>query len=645
MTRRGNPQGQRRPAANMLLLSLLACRAAVAEVTQVEELSRLSLEQLANVEVTSVSKSVQSLRSSPATIYVITRDELLRSGVTRIAEALRLAPNLQVAQLSSNNHVVTARGFGGSPQAQNFANKLLILIDGRSVYSPLFSGIYFDAQDVLMDDVERIEVISGPGATLWGANAMNGVINVITRDASGTRGALVRAGGGNDERSFSARYGGDVEGGATAWRVHAKGFERDALALGDGREAGDDWRRAQAGFRVDWSEGTDRVTTQGDVYEGDLDRSSDGASTFSGVNLLALWRRETGLARTQWQAYFDQTERAAPPGGVAFVLRTWDLQFQQQLTRGVRHELVWGAGYRLNRYAITNSAGLAFEPPRRSLDFGNLFAQDTVSLGGDWTLTLGLKLEQDPYAGWSALPDVRLSRRLGVTGLAWASGSRAIRAATPFDVDVVERLGGSVFLRGNPDFDGEKVTTWQIGWRGRPASFVSASLTAFYNDYDDLRSIETASPTTFLPLTWGNLMRGNSYGIEGWAEFQVAPWWRLSPGFRALNERLGFAAGASRLLGVAQAGNDPRRQALLKSSMDLGRGLTLDAQLRWVDELPAPRTDAYHELNARLGWRVSERWDVALRGQNLLNPRHRQFAAPDGALVERSVFAEMRWTF
>jgi iron complex outermembrane receptor protein len=626
-----------------LLFALATTHPARAEPAQVEELSRLSLEQLANVEVTSVSKAAQPLLSAPATIYVIHREDLLRSGATQLAEALRLAPNLQVTQVGANNHVVTARGFGGSPEAQNFSNKLLVLIDGRSVYTPLFSGIYYDAQDVMMDDVERIEVISGPGATLWGANAMNGVINVITRDAAASRGALLRAGGGNDERSFSARLGGGDDG--AAWRAYAKGLERDELALDEARGAGDGWRRAQAGFRVDWSRARDHVRTQGDLYRGDLDRSGDGASTISGANLLADWRRDGDRGQTKWQAYFDQTERAAPPGGVAFVLRTWDLTFQQNVTLGGRHDVVWGAGYRLNRYAITNSEALAFEPPRRSLDFGNLYAQDTVALGAAWKLTVGLKLEEDPYSGWTPLPDLRLSRAIGDSGLLWASGSRAIRAATPFDVDVVERLGGAVFLRGNPDFAGEKVTTWQVGWRDRPTAATSVSLTAFYNDYDDLRSIEGFSPTRLLPLTWGNLMRGNSYGLEAWADLELAPWWRLSPGFRALNKRLGFAPGSTRLLGVAQAGNDPRRQALLKSSMDFGHGFSLDAQLRWVDQLPAPLTGAYYELNARLGWRVSDTFDVALRGQNLLNPRHREFAAPDGALVERSLFAEWRWAF
>lgn len=635
------------PAAPTLRLLLVVVALggvmARAETAGVEQLSRLSLEQLASVEVTSVSRSAQRLSSAPATIFVISRDDMLRSGATRLADALRLAPNLQVTQLTSSNHVVSARGFGGSPQAQNFSNKLLVLVDGRSVYSPLFSSIYYDAQDVLLDDVERIEVISGPGATQWGANAMNGVINVITRGAALTQGLLARAGGGTDERSASLRLGGGA-GGDAAWRVYAKGFGVDALRRADGSSVEDDWQRAQAGFRVDWARGPDSVTTQGDLYDGDLGLASTPDSTsVRGANLLARWRREQGEAQWQVQAYYDQTERAAPPGGVAFVLRTWDLDLQRRLRPRGRHAILLGAGYRLNRYAITNSTALAFEPPRRALGFGNLSVQDVITLGRDLQLSAALKLEQDPYGGWTALPDLRLSWQPEDANLLWAGVSRGVRAATPFDVDVVERLNGQVFLRGNPQFRGEKVLAWQLGWRGRPSPRVAITATAFYNDHDDLRSIEGATSSSLLPLTWGNLMEGATYGFEAWASLQLTPWWRVTPGLRTLEKRLRFEPASRRLLGVGQAGNDPRRQASLQSSMDLGARVTLDARWRWVGELPQPVTPAYQELDLRLGWQVTDALDLAVRGQNLLHGRHREFAAPDGEEIGRSVFAELRW--
>lgn len=602
----------------------------------------MSLEELSRVKVTSVSKSSQLLSAAPASIYVITREEIFRSGVLSIPEALRLAPNLQVTQLSSSNYVVTARGFGGNPEAQNFSNKLLILIDGRSVYTPLFSGVYYDAQDVMTDDVDRIEVISGPGATLWGANAMNGVINIITRAAAATRGTLVRAAAGNYERNLSARHGGKI-GEQVAYRVYGKAFERDALELTDGSSAQDDWWKAQGGFRFDWSGGEDTATLQGDLYRGIEGEFGAGDVDVDGANALARWGRSTDRSRVQAQAYFDQTERAAPPGGAAFVLRTYDLELQQSFAVGA-HTIVWGAGHRISSYDIRNSESLLFVPQQRTLHLSNLFAHDTMSIGSSVKASFGIKLEKDPYSGWTPLPDIRISWSISDADLLWAAATRAIRSPTPFDVDVVEVLGGIEFLTGNAQFETEKVSAYEIGYRTQPSSAMSFSVSAFYNDYDDLRTIEPA-PATFIPLRWDNLMEGNTYGLEAWASWQVAYWWRLSPGFRYLHKGLSFKEGASELLGLAQAGNDPKTQASLKSSMDLGSNLTFDTFLRYVDSLPSPATESYYELSARLGWRVSRSLDVSISGFNLLDAHHNEFAAPAGAKITRSVIAGARWQF
>ena len=610
-------------------------------LAQVQELSRMSLEQLANVEVTSVSKVAQSLSGAPAAIYVITREEILRSGVTSIPEALRLAPNMQVVQISAGSYAITARGFGDKREVQTQANKLLILIDGRSVYSPLFSGVFYDAQDIMMEDVERIEVISGPGATLWGANAMNGVINIITRSAADTGGTVVRAGGGNQEAAASARYGSKL-GDNASYRIYAKAFDRASLELQDGSSARDHWNKAQAGFRADWNVGGHTWTAQGDVY--DAEQNVLGASnlSFSGANVLTRWERNGDNSQLMIQAYIDHSEREAPSDGAAFDLDTYDVEIQHSFTIGTAHRIVWGAGKRFHDYDIENVGALQFMPAHRTLDLGNVFAQDLISLAASLDLTLGVKLEDNPYSGWAALPDVRLSWSASDSTLLWAAASRAVRSPTPFDVDVVELVGGTPFLVGGRDFQNESVIAYEIGYRGRLGEAVTLSLSGFYDEYDDLRTIEV-TPVVFLPISWGNRMKGETYGVEGWANVQVTPWWRLSPGFRSLHKDLRFKADASGLLGVEQAGNDPSWSAQLKSSMDFGEDVTLDAFLRYVSELPDPQHDSYLQLSARLAWDVSESLQLSLSGFNLLDARHTEYAPPLGEHISRSLFLELRW--
>jgi iron complex outermembrane recepter protein len=608
---------------------------------QVEDLGGLSLEALSKVQVTSVSKSSEALRQAPAAIYVITHDDIVRSGATSLPEVLRLAPNLLVTQLTASAYTVSARGFGGNPDVQNFANKLLILIDGRSVYSPLYSGVYYDAQDVVFDDVDRIEVISGPGATLWGANAMNGVINIITRPAHLTDGTLIRVGAGNLEQNFTARYGGVTDGGI-AFRVYGKAFGRDAMALADGAGAQDDWYKGQGGFRLDWSRQNDVLTVQGDVYRGLQNQAGQGQGLIVGGNALGRWQRRTRRGSLQLQAYVDETQRSAPADGVAFVLHTYDVELQHTLSVGTRHDIVWGAGERLNDYDIRNSATLLFEPPGRDLSLGNVFAQDTFALAANWKLTFGLKLENNPYTGWEAQPDARLAWRARESTLLWAAASHAIRSPTPFDVDVVEKVGTTVFLTGNPDFQPERVWAYEIGYRGVWLSRFSLSASVFYNEYDDLRSIEP-DPATFTPLRWDNLIEGHSYGMTAWADWQVTPWWRLSPGFTTQHKALRASAGASGLLGVSQTANDPHADISLKSAMDLGRSATVDLSLRYVGALPQPALPAYYDLSVRFGWRVSDKLEAAITGANLLDARHLEYPAPAGEEIRRSVIATLRW--
>jgi iron complex outermembrane recepter protein len=614
-----------------------------------EDLTRLSLQDLSNLEVTSVSKAAEGLRRASASIYVITHDEIMRSGATSLMEALRLAPNLLVTQVSATNYVISARGMSGNPQAQNFSNKLLMLIDGRSVYTPLYSGIYSDAQDVLLEDVDRIEIISGPGATLWGANAMNGVINVITRASYLTQGTFVDAAAGNQEQDLSARYGGLSEG-ALSYRAYALGFHRAAEMQPDGASANDAWTKGQTGFRSDWSTDHDTATLQGDVYRAAEQQFMSTDGSIAGANVLGRYQHRTDHSDLQVQSYVDQTERFGPggSGGGAFVLHTYDIEIQQSIQAGSQQRIVWGGGERVNSYSITNQAALLFEPPRRNLTLGNAFVQDTLSLGRTLDLTAGFKMEDDPYWGWTPLPDVRASWLLSDRAALWASASQAVRAPTPFDDDIVEKIGPMLALAGNRYFRPERVTDYETGTRIALSTAVSFSLTAFYNDYDDLRTVESASATQFFPLSWGNLMKGDTYGVEGWANWQILDWWRLSPGFTALHEQLRFKPGASGLVGTTQAGDDPSSHADVKSSMDLSHRVVVDATLRYVGALPSPALPHYCELNGRVGWRATDLVDLSINALNLLHARHYEFSpAPGngGEGIYRSVMAEARLRF
>jgi iron complex outermembrane receptor protein len=606
----------------------------------VSALSRMSLEELANVEVTSVSKSAQSLSKAPASIYVITRDEILTSGALSIPEALRLAPNLQITQISSTDYQISARGFGGNLEAQAFSNKILVLIDGRSVYNPLFSGVTWDALDVLMADIERIEVISGPGATLWGSNAVNGVINVITRRAGESQGAYLRGTVGTQEQALAGRYGGAFDGGA--FRVYAKAFDRGPSELEDGSSAGDRWHKAQGGFRTDFGRGAHAFTVQGDVQRASLNMGAAPQVDYTQFDVLGRWEHTGDRVETRLQLYFDRTERDMPPSGIAFDLNTYDLEFQQSLNFGARHRVIWGIGRRYTEYDVVNTPSLFFVPAARTLDLTNVFAQDTLRVSEHVHVTAGIKFEDNSYSGWETLPDLRVSWTPTTHTLVWAAAARAVRSPTPLDVDVREAVGGTVLLFGNPEFKTEKLWAYELGYRSQPHSSISWSVAAFYNDYDDLRSIE-GDPDTFFPLFWGNLIEGSTYGVEVWGSWQATSWWRLSPGFRSLHKRLRYSEGALAIVGLNEVGNDPSSQASLKSSMVLGR-FSADAMLRYVGELPNATPD-YTELGARFAWRASDTLEFSVSGVNLLDERHVEYASPTGRGLRRAVYAEARVSF
>lgn len=599
------------------------------------ELAQMSIEELADIEITSVSKRTESLSDAAAAIYVITNDDIRRSGASSLPEALRLAPNLQVARVDASTYAISARGFNSTT-----ANKLLVLIDGRAVYTPLYSGVFWDVQDVMLEDVERIEVISGPGGTLWGSNAVNGVINVVTKHSKDTVGTLVSAGAGSDERDLAARYGARVSDDAS-FRLYAKGFDRNHSETAGGDSLQDAWRKTQGGFRFDWAHAGDALTLQGDAYNGVVDQPGLASKSLSGGNLLGRWNRalDNGGA-LQLQAYYDRTRREYP-GTFAEMLDTYDVDAQHSFRLGARHEIVWGGGYRMMRDHVENTAVLAFLPGDRDLQLSNLFVQDSIALAERLKLTLGEKLEHNSFTGLESQPSARLAWKLDEHNLLWSAISRAVRTPSRIDSDFFVPGRPPFLLAGGPDFQSERLTAYEVGYRAQPAAQFSYSASLFYNHYDKLRSIEAVGNGTF---ELGNTMRGHTVGVELWGNYQVTEVWRLSAGFNALRERFGFEDGSHDVTGVQAAGNDPTRQFQLRSSLNLPHGLEFDAAVRAVSALPNPAVPGYLTMDARLGWHVDKSLELSVAGANLLGRGHPEFgAAPLRSEVERSVFVNLLW--
>ena len=626
--------------AGAALLPLLPAAAGAApESLAVVDLKSLSLEELGNIEISSVSKTAEPLSEAAAAIYVITHDEIMRSGLTTLPEILRMAPNLEVAQLSPTTYTISARGFNVANNAA-MSNKLLILIDGRSVYTPLFAGVYWDMQSVLPEDIERIEVISGPGATLWGANAVNGVINVITRHSADTQGGMFEVGGGNLQRGAALQYGGRL-GPDLTYRLHAEGFDFSPYQARGGANAHDGWSKPQGGFRLDWQPPGDSLMLQGDVFEA----PEPGGNLVGGRDLVANWQhRFADGSSLQLLSYYDRAQRFADIGG-GFAIDTYDLEVQHSFGLGSWNQIVWGAGERVIAYQIQNVAALQIVPRDRTVNLVDLFAQDTISLSPSLKATIGLKIEDEPFSGVEAMPSGRLSWKASDKVLLWSAISRAVRAPTPVDRDLREFAGTVDFLNGSSHFLPEILTAFELGTRVQATPRFSFSLSTYYNIYDNLRTIEPA-PVTFLPLSWGNLLGAHAYGLEGWGSYRLSDWWRLTAGFNVQHENFHYDPRSSRIGGLAFVADDPNYQASLRSSVDLAPNVTWDAAFRYVGRLHNPAVPAYAELNMSVNWRITDRLDISLSGYNLLHPQHVEFSQPGQTdEIPRSFFVQTRWRF
>jgi iron complex outermembrane recepter protein len=637
-------------AGALLLAPGAASIAAEPLLAQAGDLADLSLEELGNIPITSVSKRPEPLAEAPASVFVITGEDIRRSGANTLPEALRLAPNLQVARVDARNYAITARGFNSA-----FSNKMLMLIDGRTVYTPLFSGVFWDAQDVLLEDIERIEVISGPGGTLWGTNAVNGVINVITRSAKDTQGALAAAGGSDRENGSAVRYGGETGNGGH-YRVYGKSYGVEDLKTAGGNPDFFGMRRTQVGFRTDWGElgeTGEGLTLQGDAYGGELHQPPAAGIDTGGANLLARWnKRLAGGSSVRLQAYYDRTERDQP---LAFreTLDTMDVEAQHTVRLGTSHDVVWGAGYRFawDRVDVVPGSGFAFLPAALDLRWSNVFAQDEIALPSDVRLTLGMKLEHNIYTGTEKLPSARLAWKPAAGSLLWAAASRAVRAPSRIDRDLFAPpapivIGGqSIFvLAGGPNFVSETVNAYEIGYRAQPARTVSYSLTAFYNTYDKLKTTEPGA--LGLNFVSGNNAEGHASGVEAWSTWQPLRTWRLSGGLVVQAVRLDVKPESADTAGgsLTALGNDPSHYWTLRSSVDLSEDKQLDVDVRGVGGLPNPAVPAYTAVDVRLGWRVRRDTEVSLGVQNLLDPSHVEFgAAGTASEVPRTVFLKVVW--
>jgi len=637
------------------------------------DLTRVSIEDLMNLEVTSVSKKEQKLSQVAAAIFVITPEDIRQSGATNIPDLLRMVPGIDVAQINSNTWAISARGFNFQ-----FASKLLVLIDGRAVYSPLFGGVNWDTQDVPLEDIERIEVIRGPGGAVWGANAVNGVINIITKKAEETPGVLVTGGGGTQAQGFgTTQYGGKITG-RTNYRVFTSYQNNNHFLDLNGQNGQDGWYLLHGGFRADTKlSQRDFLTTQGDVYTG-----KEGAiivhailsppdnvnvqrlATLSGGNILGRWNHIfSSRCDTALQFYFDEYRRGGPDA--IDVRDTIDFDFQNHVVLGVRQDLIWGMGYRHTVDDTEGTVDKAFVPADSAKQFFNLFVQDQITLKPNRVnLYVGTKLEDSYFTGFDIQPSVHIAWTPSVHRTFWAGISRASRTPARRDVGLDATLAAlpgpaEVVLLGNPKIKSEHVIAYEVGYRAQPTEQLSLGVTAFVNIYHNLESTEPLPPTLdtdnvppilVFPKLLDNKLHGTTDGVEVYLKWKPVSRWTLSPGYSFLQMHLHTDSMSLDTTSVADAeGSNPGHQAQLRSHVELWRGFAWDANAYFVGRLPAQMVASYTRLDTQLTWRLRESMGLSLVGKNLLRDHHVEFndafQSVNSSQVKRSAYAKLTWQF
>lgn len=637
---------------------------AESSVVENEDFLNLSLAELGNIQVTSVAKKPQSLAESAAAIFVITQEDIRRSGVTTIPDALRMAPGVQVAKLNSSKWAISIRGFNDI-----FSNKLLVLVDGRTVYSPFFGGTYWDVQDTVLADIDQIEIIRGPGATLWGANAVNGVINIITKQSSETQGTLIRALAGNEERgTITMRYGGTFSPNSH-FKVYGKAFERDA-----GADGSDDWRMGRLGFRIDSANHqTDTFTLQGDAYIGEEgDRATpladippfktfDSETDVAGGNILFRWNHKLAKdSEFTFQTYFDRTERKH--FFIEDKRNTFDIDFQHRSSPIASNEILWGLGYRYISDDTNESSLLRLDPSADQYERFSAFVQDEITLLDDHlTFTLGSKFEHNDFTGFEYQPSARLLWKVKKNNVLWGAISRAIRTPSRIEQDVFLLRspiapGVALAIAGNDDMDSEQLIAYELGYRFFYDQRISLDIATFYNDYDDLRSLERGSiipgNPVLVPLILDNKLDGESYGVEISGQWQVNDIWRLQAMYSYFQLQLHVDNGSTDVTEEGDENDSPHHQFALTSELNLTETLEFDTTIRFVDSIPKTAqksdVDAYVTMDLRLGWQPVKSLDISLVGLNLFG-NHREFRGSTVVTqptdVEPSIFVRFDWTW
>ena len=656
------------------LLASVSLLAAQEPDSSAADFSTLDLEQLAQVKVTSVARRPEAVSEASAAVTLITGEDIRRSGAGNLAQALRLLPGLTVAQNGTRDWAVSARGFN-----QQSTNKMLVLIDGRVVYSPIFAGVFWDVQRVPLSDVDRIELIRGPGAALWGANAVNGVINVITRRATETVGGLASVTGGtNDQLGGGLRYGRGV-GQHGAVRVYGFGSTEGASARpGEGIPV-DDWNFGQGGFRADFSRKADLFTVQGDAYVGGggqqlrapapvepFERVLVEDLEVHGGNVLGRWSREfSPRSDMALQVYADYAARSQPSSFGRIGVTTVDLDFQHHFGLGPRNDILWGLGYRVIADEVTGAFPVNFDPPRRTVQLVTGFVQDEiVAVRNRVALNLGAKFEHNSYTGFELQPTARILWTPALSTSVWAAISRAVRTPSRVDSDI--RAVAQVFdappvtlieALGSDALEAEALVAYEAGYRVVPHARLSLDVSAYFHDYDKVRSFTPGSPipdagTVILPFTVGNNANARSYGGTASATIRLSPRWRMRAHYTYLNMEAGLNddAPAGSVADVSP-GLNPKHQFGLWSSNDLPQNLQLDVMGRYVSELsgPLPPVAGYLQADARLGWVISEHFGVALIGRDLLSRRHVEFPQPGSSIgrraIERQLRGRLSWAF
>ncbi|MBX7131627.1 MAG: TonB-dependent receptor [Fimbriimonadaceae bacterium] len=639
-----------------------------------QDLGSLGIEDLMNIEVTTASKKAQSLTEVAAAIFVVTAADIQESGATSVPDALRMVPGVQVAQMNASMWAISIRGFNS-----RYANKLLVLIDGRSVYTPLFSGVYWDALEVNMDDIDRIEVIRGPGGALWGANAVNGIINIITKNAAETQGGQISQSTSTTSPSDTqVRYGGKL-GENGFFRVYARHFKVDNLQLDMGGKADDGWQSLRAGFRADWKTDKDTfmVTAGGNsshlgqtsgfpVFVEPFVSLTDSRFPVSNYNVVGKWDHRAGADSSQTlQLYYDHSERQMPE--VHEKRRTFDADFQSEHRLSARNRLVWGLGYRHTEDETSWRDGVSFNPAGRSTSLYSIFLSDEHALSDRLRLTLDAKIEHNDYTGWELQPSARLLWTPSKSQTVWASASRAVRTPSRADSDSVigvstmptdAGIPGIITLLGNSNFESEEVTAYELGWRTQASENLFIDVAAFYNSYRNLRTFEpetpfpvmSPTPHLVLPYRYSNRMTAETAGLEVAAFWNPRSNWNLNASYSLFSDHYSLDGSGDPfgLTGSERLGSTPRHQFSIKSSMNFKYGLQFDTLMYYVDKLSGQSIPAYARVDLRLMWKPHASCDISLGVQNLFNQRHREMSSTlfeRTSEVERNFYLKATWRF